>query len=132
MEKKILRDAKGRVLPGSASLPGAGRPKRKRDILDKLMKQFYGPNCEELLLDVVAIAQYDADIDFKNQPPERKRYFKPKFSNIQITDARKFLFEHFYGKPIAENKTEITTPEDREIRITFVKPKDKTNGNNDN
>lgn len=109
MEKKIIRDEKGRVMPGSGPLPGAGRPKKKRDVLDKLMRRFYGPDCEALLLDVVAIAQYDADEDFKNTLPSKKRYFKPKFTNIQVVDARKFLFEHFYGKPVAESITEITT-----------------------
>lgn len=121
MDKTILRDKLGRVLPGSAPLNPLGRPIKKRDVLDKLMKNFYGPDCEALLLDVIEIAQYDSKVDFDNTKPSEKRFFKQKFTNIQIVDARKFLFEHFYGKPITENITELTTPPDTNINIAFVK-----------
>jgi hypothetical protein len=123
MTKPILRDAKGRVLPGSAPLPGSGRPVKKRDVLDKLMKNFYGPDCEQLLLNMIEIAEYDPKVDFNNTKPSERRFFKPKFTNIQIMDARKFLFEHFYGRPIAETHTEITTQEDTSIQVNFIKAK---------
>jgi hypothetical protein len=122
MAKPILRDPKtGQLLPGSGALNPAGRPLKKRDILDKIMKRFYGPNCEQLLLNMIDIAEYDPKVDFKNTPSAEKRFFKPRFTNMQIADARKFLFEHFYGKPIAESKTEITTPESQSIEINFIK-----------
>jgi hypothetical protein len=95
----------------------------KRDILDKIMKKFYGPDCEQLLLNMIEIAEYDPKVDFNNTKPSERRFFKPKFTNIQIADARKFLFEHFYGKPVTENHTEITTQEDTSIQVNFIKAK---------
>ena len=124
MEKSILRDPKtGRVLPGTAPLNPAGRPPKKRDILDKIMKRFYGPDCEQLLLNMIEIAEYDSKVDYNNTKPSERRFFKHKFSSIQIADARKFLFEHFYGRPIAETHTEISTPQDTEVKVSFIKSK---------
>lgn len=124
MGKKILRDpTNGRVLPGTAPLNPSGRPVKKRDILDKKIKQFYGPECEQLLLDIIEISQYDSKIDFNNTKPNERRFFKSKFTNQQIVDARKFLFEQFWGKPVAEVHNEITTPEDTNIKVTFIKNK---------
>lgn len=124
MGKPILRDKKGRLMPGTGPLPGAGRPVKKRDRLDKLIEQFYGPDCEQILMDMVEIARYDPVEDRKvNWPKTLSKYFRPKFTNTQVTEARKFLFEHYFGKPIQENHTEISAPDDTEIQIKFVREK---------
>ena len=124
MGKPILRDKLGRVLPGTAPMNPTGRPLKKRDILDKIMKNFYGPDCEQLLLNMIDIAEYDVKVDFKNTSPVEKRFFKAKFSSTQIMESRKFLFEHFYGKAVAETHTEITTPENTKIKVRFIKSKE--------
>ena len=96
---------------GTPSPNPGGRPLKKRDMLDKLMKTFYGPECEALFLDMVEIAQYDRKVS-------KDRW--PKYTSQQVSDARKFLFQHFFGMPIQENKTEITTPESHKIEVEFV------------
>ena len=109
MGKKILRDpTTGRILPGSAALNPAGRPVKKRDRLDKLIEQFYGPDCEQILLDMIEICRYDPVEDRKtNWKGNLYKYFRPKFTNQQVLDARKFIFEQFYGKPVAEVHAEV-------------------------
>lgn len=125
MGKKILRDPEtGRILPGSAPLNPGGRPAKKRDRLDKLIEQFYGEDCEQILMDMVEVARYDPIEDRNiNWAGKAYRFFKPRFTNQQVVDARKFLFEHYYGRPIQESHTEISTPEDTNINIEFVKSK---------
>jgi hypothetical protein len=108
----VLKDSKtGRWIKGTKSPNPTGRPIKKRDVLDKLMKTFYGPDCEALLLDVVEIAQY-------NQLESKDRV--PRFTSQQITRAREFLFEQFYGKPMQETKTELTTPDDIKIQVEYI------------
>ena len=101
----------------------AGRPLKKRDKLDKLIEQFYGPECEQIVVNMMEVAQYDPDVDFNNTEPSRKRFWKPKYTNQQVVDCRKFLFEHYYGRPFQESHTEISTPEDTNIHIKFVHKK---------
>ena len=97
----ILKDPKtGQWLKGTASPNPSGRPVKKRDMLDKLMKIFYGPDCEALFLDMVSIAQY-------SQLKSKDRV--PRFTSQQVARAREFLFEQFYGKPLQDIKAEIET-----------------------
>ena len=121
MDKPIIRDKLGRVLPGSGPLPGAGRPLKKRDKLDKLIERFYGKDAEMILMDMVEISRYDPVEDRKiNWAGKFYKFFKPKFTNEQVLRARQFLFTHYFGSPVQETHTEISTPEDATINIKFV------------
>lgn len=120
-DKLQYRHPNGRLIKGHPGLPGAGRPTKKREILDGLIERFYGPDCQQILLDMIEIAQYDAATDRKNNwMGPMYKFFKPKFTNQQVFDARKFLFEHYYGRPVQETKSEISTIESAKIKINFV------------
>ena len=118
----ILRDPETkRWVTGTASPNPAGRPRKKRDILDKIIQKFYGPDCEQLVQTMLEISHYDADADFDNTPASKKRHWKAKYTNEQIFKARSFIFEHYFGKPSTENYQEISLPESTEISIKFIK-----------
>ena len=109
----VLQDpVTGQWLKGTPSPNPGGRPKKKRDMLDKLMKVFYGPDCEALFLDMVSISQY-------NQLKSKDRV--PRFTSQQVARAREFLFEQFYGKPLQDIKAEIET---KVLNVSINLPED--------
>lgn len=113
----VIVDAKTkRWLPGSSGNP-TGRPVKKRDAMDKMMQTFWGPDCIHLLESMIEIASYEHNVKIDGK--------LPKWTSQQVIDARKFLYEQFYGKSMQETKTEISTPEDRAIKVIFARGVDE-------
>lgn len=109
MTKKLIRDAKGRIVKGSASLNPSGRP--RLDGVRKYLSKMAGEHSEEFFNFLMEIMTY-------NQKEVKDRI--PKYNANHKLKAVELLLAYHLGKPTQHNETEISTPESRTIQVQFV------------
>lgn len=127
------RDELGRFKKGYCQNP-TGRPNRSK--MTKMLRELFGDDGKELYY--ILISQiYGVDIEnvgidnkIKDLLPESKKKNwrnRVKIDKRLASDNAKWIIEQLFGKSIQHsfNETELSTPEDQKIEISFIKSKDK-------